>query len=30
MVNEPDNPRPVREQMSIVVNWLEELKLLVP
>jgi eukaryotic-like serine/threonine-protein kinase len=26
MVTEPDNPRPVREQITVVINWLEELK----
>ena len=30
MVTEPDNPRPVREQITVVVNWLEELKRLAP
>ena len=30
MVTEPDNPRPVREQITVVVNWIEELKRLVP
>jgi Tol biopolymer transport system component len=30
MVTEPDNPRPVREQITVVINWLEELKRLVP
>ena len=30
MVTEPDNPRPVREQITVVVNWLDELKRLVP
>jgi serine/threonine-protein kinase len=30
MVTEPDNPRPVREQITLVVNWFEELKRLAP
>ncbi len=30
MVTEPDNPRPVREQIAVVVNWPEELKRLAP
>ena len=30
MVTEPDNPRSVREQITVVINWLEELKRLAP
>jgi serine/threonine-protein kinase len=30
MVTEPDNPRLVREQITVVVNWHEELKRLAP
>jgi serine/threonine-protein kinase len=30
MVTEPDNPRPVREQITLVVNWFEELERLAP
>jgi eukaryotic-like serine/threonine-protein kinase len=30
MVTQPDNLRPVREQITVVVNWIEELKRLVP
>jgi serine/threonine protein kinase len=30
MVTEPDNPRPVREQIVVVVNWFEELRRLAP